>query len=219
MAPSDTALEMFKPGLVGDRRRRAPRADAENAYTNATPGPSLTLSEFGRLVCILLESGLDQTRAQSDRREGRDEFWPQSVEPAFNNPATLVSLSVAGAMAELDVNAAQRAYRGGERLKSYFFKARGLFTQIYERWSVSDPKKFVDFLPRAPRSSETSTEGKRAHILFIAMQCGNPDEDADALNFTKRTAPEGVGFDDLDSDSSGDRGNVARPAKRLRATE
>jgi hypothetical protein len=115
-----------------------------------------------------------------------------------------------------------RAHEPAGKLKSYLFKARGLFTQLYERWSVSgqnDPEQFDDFLPRAPRSSETSTEGKRAQILFIAMQSGTPDEYVDALNFTKKNAPAGVGFDDLDSDSSGDRGNAARPTKRLRATE
>jgi hypothetical protein len=84
MAPSDAALEMFKPEHVGDRRRRAFRADAANADTIANVGPSLTFSEFARLVCILLQvhsvrtnlldSGHDLTRGQSNRRVGRDEF-------------------------------------------------------------------------------------------------------------------------------------------------
>jgi hypothetical protein len=52
MAPSDAALDV-KTGYIGDRRRRAHRADAANADTIATVCPSLTLSEFARLVCIL----------------------------------------------------------------------------------------------------------------------------------------------------------------------
>jgi hypothetical protein len=84
-----------------------------------------------------------------------------------------------------------------------------------------DPETFVDFLPTAPRSTDISAEGKRAQILFIALRCGTPDEDADALNFSKKTAPKGVAYDDLNlSSSDDDRRNLTRRVtKRARASK
>jgi hypothetical protein len=63
--------------------------------------------------------------------------------------------------------------------------------------------------------TEISTEGKRALLLFVALKCGTSE--ADALNFTQKLAPDGVGFDDMDSCSSGDRDEARRPTKRSRS--
>jgi hypothetical protein len=228
-SPTDAALEAYKPVEAADRRRGA-SARISSLDENESSEPPLNLSEFGRLVCVLLQlefvrrdlmaSGLDLSRAQSDRHEGRDEFWSKSVSPAFNSPAIRVSLCAEGYLSDVNVNAPPRAHREGEKLKSIFFKSRGLFTKSYGKWSLSgqnDPERFADFLPRGPRSTEISTEGKRALLLFVALKCGTSEEDTDALNFTKKLAPDGVGFDDMDSCSSGDRDEARRPAKRSRS--
>jgi hypothetical protein len=123
-------------------------------------------------------------------------------------------------VANVDVNAAPLEYRTGDKLKRIFFKARALFTTLYARWTVSgqnDPETFVNYLPTAPRSPEISTEGKRAHILFIAMSCGTLEEDADALNFTKKTVPDGVGYDYMNDQIVCEVREV-RPSKRSRCT-
>jgi hypothetical protein len=227
LSPSDFALEVYRPAETGDRRR--PAAGQSSFDDIPTSGPSMNLSEFGQLVCVLLQnddvrrdligSGLDLSRAQSDRHEGRDDFWSNSVSSAFNDPTIRVALSMSGHLSDVDVNAPPRAIREGEKLKSIFFKSRGVFTKVYQKWSLSgqnDPERFESFLPRGPRSSEISAEGKRALILFIAMKCGTPDEDVDALDFTKKLAPDGIGFDDLDRGSSQEDGTSERPAKRSR---
>jgi hypothetical protein len=61
----------------------------------------------------------------------------------------------------------------------------------------------------------------RAHILFIALRCGTPEEDTDVLNFSRKTAPMGVGYDDLNTtDSDEEYGTTARRAtKRQRGNE
>jgi hypothetical protein len=64
-----------------------------------------------------------------------------------------------------------------------------------------DPEidSFKDFLPSAGRSStELSQEGKRAAVLFQALRCGTSQADSEALSFTIKLAPEGVGYDESD---------------------
>jgi hypothetical protein len=171
---------------VVERTERQFDGDAD---PSSMQSPSFAVSEFGRLICILLQvtsvqqdllqSGINLIRVQTDRREGRDSFWALSVECAFNDPGVRVSLATAGHLADIDVKAAPRAHRPGNQLKSAFFKARGVFTTAHMRWSLSgqmDPEKFIDFLPTAPRSTDISAEGMRAHILFIALRCGTPEE-------------------------------------------
>jgi hypothetical protein len=84
-----------------------------------------------------------------------------------------------------------------------------------------DPETFIDFLPTGPSSTDIYAEGMRAHILFIALRCGTPEGDTDALNFSRKTAPMGVGSDDLNTtDSNEDYGATARRAtKRQRGNE
>jgi hypothetical protein len=243
VAPTDAELAKWKQMEATDGRRRKARIIDATAVEQSSNGdveagctqePSFTLSEFGRLVCVLLQvdnvrqdlvrSGVDLARAQVDRREGRDDFWALSVETAFHDPGVNVSLAATGHLADVDVNAPPRAKRAGNKRKTAFFKARSVFTTAHTRWSLSgqmDPEKFVDFLPTAPRSTDISAEGKRAHILFIALRCGTLDEDVDALNFSKKTAPKGVAYDDLNlSSSDGDRRNITRRVtKRARMSK
>jgi hypothetical protein len=168
----------------------------------------------------LIASGVDLSRAQADRLEERDSFLSRSVESSFNNTLCQVRLDADGHIANVDVNASPLEYRTGDTLNTIFFKARALFTTLYARWIVSgqnDPEMFVNYLPTAPRSAEISTEGKRAYTLFIAMNCGTLDEDADALNFAKKTVPDGVGYDDLKDQIDWEISEV-RPSKRSRGT-
>jgi hypothetical protein len=168
----------------------------------------------------LLASGLNLTRAQVDRRLGRDDFWGHSVERVFNNLSTLVSLAFTGHLNGVDVQAPPPVYRAGEKLKFMCFKSRGVFTSTYSKWSVSGqnyPENFVDYLPTLPRSTEISVEGKKALVLFVSMRCGIPEEDTDVLNFTKKTCPPGVGYDDLDTNEScNDQDDEPRQKKRAR---
>jgi hypothetical protein len=230
VAPSDEALDIFKPLRARDRRRRTTANQDSVNVGNVQQGPSFSFSEFGRLVCVLLQvdtvrkdliaSGADLSRAQDDRREERDSLWSHSVESSFNDASCRVRLDADGHVANVDVNAAPLEYRTGDKLKRIFFKARALFTTLYARWTVSgqnDPETFVNYLPTAPRSPEISTEGKRAHILFIAMSCGTLEEDADALNFTKKTVPDGVGYDYMNDQIVCEVREV-RPSKRSRCT-
>jgi hypothetical protein len=50
------------------------------------------------------------------------------------------------------------------------------------------------------------------------MRCGRPDAEADALDFTNKTAPDGVAYDDLNTSESNERDNdrARMPAKRSR---
>jgi hypothetical protein len=55
---------------------------------------------------------------------------------------------------------------------------------------------FKDLLPSSGRSStEISQDGKRAVILFQALRCGTSQEDSEALSYTIKLAPEGVGYE------------------------
>jgi hypothetical protein len=141
------------------------------------------------------------------------------VSSAFNDPTIRVALSMNGHLPDVDVNAPPRAMWEGETLKSIFVKSRGVFTKLYQKWSLSgqnDPERFESFLPRGPRLSEISAEGKRALIPFIALKCGTPDEDVDAFELTKKLAPDGIGFDDLDCGSSQEDGTSEWPAKQIK---
>jgi hypothetical protein len=65
-----------------------------------------------------------------------------------------------------------------------------------------DPEKFIDFLPTAPRSNDISAEVMRAHIRFVTLRCGTIGEDTDALNFSRKTAPMGVVYEDVNTTDS-----------------
>jgi hypothetical protein len=67
-----------------------------------------------------------------------------------------------------------------------------------------DPEidSFKDFLPSAGRSStELSQDGKRAAILFQELRCRTSQADSEALSYTIKLAPEGVGYDESDGGS------------------
>ena len=71
---------------------------------------------------------------------------------------------------------------------------RALFSECHRRCSVSgqmDPESFASFLPVRPGGGDT-LDGQKAHVLFRALRCGEPDEDKEALNFTTKIAAEGV---------------------------
>ena len=63
----------------------------------------MTTNEFSPLVCVLLqcneartallESGLDLSRVQQQRRESRDAFWELIVAPLFNDATILFTLT------------------------------------------------------------------------------------------------------------------------------
>jgi hypothetical protein len=100
VAPSDEALDIFKPVRARDRCRRATANQDSVNVDNVQQWPSFSLSEFGCLVCVLLQmdmvrkdriaSGSDLSRAQADRREERDSFWSRSVESSFNDSSCRV---------------------------------------------------------------------------------------------------------------------------------
>jgi hypothetical protein len=61
---------------------------------------------------------------------------------------------------------------------------------------------FKDFLPSAGRSStELSQDGKRAAILLQALRCGTSKADLEALSYSIKLSPEGVGYDESDGGS------------------
>jgi hypothetical protein len=159
--------------------------------------PGINISEFARLLCVLtqvphvlaelLNSGMDITRAQSDRHEGRDDMWAKSIETAFNDPTIVLSLPGMADMTEVDASTVPQCHRGGEKLKSLFFKTRALFTKVYERWSASgqnDPDRVANFLPLNTRSNEVESDGKRVHVIFLTMRLRSPDADLELLNFS-----------------------------------
>jgi hypothetical protein len=108
---------------------------------NGQQEPTSTLSEFGRLVCVLLQvnvfckdliaSGVDLSRAQADRREERESFWYRSIESSLNETPCQVRLDADEHIANIDGNASPIVDRTGDTLKRIFFKARALFTTLY----------------------------------------------------------------------------------------
>jgi hypothetical protein len=112
VAPTDAELAKWKPLEATDGRRCKARIIDATAVEQSSNGdveaggtqePSFTLSDSGRLVCVLLQvenvrqdlvrSGVDIARAQVDRREGRDDFWALSVVIAFHDSGVNVSLA------------------------------------------------------------------------------------------------------------------------------
>ncbi len=51
-------------------------------------------------------------------------------------------------------------------------------------------------------------------ILFYAIGCGTPHEDLDLLEFTKKTAPDGIAHDDGDKHGLSRRGGTSRKRAR-----
>ena len=66
----------------------------------------------------------------------------------------------------------------------------------YEASGQNDPDNFAHFIPRTPSTRELSSAGKRCIVLFVAMKCGTPEEDQDALELTKKDAAPGMGWDE-----------------------
>jgi hypothetical protein len=124
VAPNDNELYKWRPADARDGRCRTSRAAVVerterqfdgDADPSSMKSPSFAVSEFGSLICILLQvtsvrqdllqSGINLTRAQTDRRKGRDSFWALSVECVFNDPGVRVGLASAGHLDDVDVNA------------------------------------------------------------------------------------------------------------------
>ncbi len=183
--------------------------------------PPMTLSEFARLMGLLtkndlarralIQSGLDLTREQQQRREGRDAFWESLIARLFNDRTVRVELDLRGCISgpndvgTVNSNAPPAAPRGGAWLKDRFFAVRALFTKAYARWTVSGQNNpevgaFQNFVAPAPNSTTMSLQGKFTCIMFHALGCGTKEEDTEVLNFTCKLAPEGVGYDDDDED-------------------
>jgi hypothetical protein len=110
-APIDGDLVELMPDGCLDRRRRGP-CNSRVGVATVPVEPGINVSEFARFICVLtqvqhvraelLTSGMDLTRAQLDRHEGRDDMWSKSIETAFNDPTTVLSLPAMADMPEVD---------------------------------------------------------------------------------------------------------------------
>eukprot|EP00171_Calliarthron_tuberculosum_P005085 IDg5085t1 len=203
-----------------EHQRYLETAPARGSRKNGAP--PMTLSEFARLMGLLtkndsarsalIQSELDLTREQQQRREGRDVFWESLIARLFNDPAVRVDLDLRGCISgpndvgTVNSNETPAVPRGGAWLKDRFFAVRALFTKSYARWTVSGQNNpeagvFQNFVAPSPNSTTMSVQGKFTCIMFHALGCGTKEEDTEVLNFTCKLAPHGVGYDDDDEDS------------------
>jgi hypothetical protein len=227
--PSVEQLSKHRPSSKTVEPKRRGRAGFGGADADTHYDPQLSLSEFGRLMCVLvdvptcrnslIQSGQDLTRAEQDALVGRDDFWGTAVEVAFNDPDTVVAMSTAGYIAGVDVTAAPLAHRTIDKLKKMFYSIRGMFTRIKQRRSVSgnndsDPHDVVRFLPVT--RGRVSTESQRVHHMFIAMRMGTPEVDDTLVTFSRKIVPSGVAYDYMSSAGDEDRATARR--KRVRLT-
>ncbi len=82
---------------------------------------------------------------------------------------------------------------------------------------MGDDLPFASSVSTAARTVALGAEGKRCCIMFAALRCGKVDEDEDLLNFTKKTAPHGIGYDDYEVEE--DRGCGGTSPKKRRTAE
>ena len=178
---------------------------------------AIATHEFARLVGILidneeartglLQSGIDLTRVEQQRRSDRDEFWETTVARLHNNPNIVVRANFTGLVDAdehqtlLNPNISVPQRRSGAWLKGRFFSVRTIFTRAFHNWTRSgqnspEGHNFSDFVPRAPSSTAISSIGRFCLILFYAMKWGTENEDTEVLNFTSKLAPLGLGYDD-----------------------
>jgi hypothetical protein len=210
LAPCNTSLQKFSP--FANKEKGATRSSV------ASGGGALPIDEFARLLSVLIDddearsalllSGLNLSREQLDRREGRDEFWISVVEARFNDPEALFILPGGPPPTYLtDVNAAAppAAHRSGDFLKSKFFEIRAAFTTWHQRWAVSgnyDTGNFRDFVARpAPGSAAHPNVARCALVLFHALRVGEKNcADMAILDWVTKTANEVAMYDDADPD-------------------
>eukprot|EP00171_Calliarthron_tuberculosum_P015036 IDg15036t1 len=67
---------------------------------------------------------------------------------------------------------------------------------------MHDTDRISDFVDTIRGTGEFTEEAKRFLITFYALRCGTPDVDTDLLNFTLKTIPRDVRYDDNEVDLS-----------------
>lgn len=181
---------------------------------------AITTHEFARLFCLLVEneqarrellqSGLDLTRIEQQRRMDRDVFWESIVAVLHNDPTKTVGTKFIGCVdaddnhTSINPNLPVPQKQSGSWLKEKFFSVRAAFIRAFHNWTrsgqnSSDGFAFHKFVPRAPSSTAISSIGRYCLIMFYAMKCGTEEEDTEVLNFTSKIVPFGAGYDDGDA--------------------
>lgn len=211
-------------------RQMAPD-DCFPAHAVASPTtPPFCTNEFARLLALIIDGGAeirrsllltgqDLSRDELDRGVDRDAVWGDLISPKFNDRSVVVSLNLGGRVDGVDAAAAPLAERSGLKLLSAYNKTKSVFTKAYRDWTVSgsnDTDKIGDFVSTQRASGEPSEEGKRALLMFYALKCGTPEEDADLLEFTLKTCARGVAYDDDEQTLQENRRRQAGGSSRRR---
>ncbi len=238
--PENQTLRMLQAPPVGvikafvlqGRNVVAGRSVNSTAMAGGSADPPFSNSEFARLMALLttsesaraalLRSGGTLERSELDAGVRRDDFWVSVVEKEFNDHSNNLRLDLSASVDDrsIDASAVPLAYRTGAKLKDMFFQTRGLFTRAHRNWSASgqndngDDLPFSGFVNTVARTTTLSAEGKRCCIMFAALRCGGDDELHDLLDFTKKTAPHGIGYDDDDFDDQQGRRHNSRKKRR-----
>lgn len=163
----------------------------------------------------------DLTRDELDRAVDRDGIWEAVIAPRFNYPSVHVVLDLTGKVYGVDASAAPLARRFGEKLLDVFNKNKAIFTNMYKNWTASgsnDTDFIGDFVSLRRSSGEPNEEARRALITFFALLCGTPDADTDLLDFTLKTAPGGVAYND-DDDSVDVHSRLCGSARKRKRQE
>jgi hypothetical protein len=183
VAPTDASLAHHK----AIRTSRG-----KNKLDARTTTASLTVIEFARLVCFLvndeqvraalLKSGLELTHSELDSRAHRDEFWVKFVEPKTNDTSQHASLpgrNLPHCLMNVDPNAPAVQFRTGDFLKRKFYESRASFTQWRMNWSQSgnyDVDSFERYVAQPPPGSTYfPIVSLCAIILFHTTRCGEKD--------------------------------------------
>ena len=126
--------------------------------------PNFLAIEYAQLMALvtdnekaraaLLKSGVDLTRHEQQRREGRDDFWSDFIAPLYNDPSVTVTFRICQILPECGVdesgvNHIARTQRSLTTVKEKFFSVRSHFTRSYNIWTVSghnDPENVRSYV-------------------------------------------------------------------------
>ncbi len=165
------------------------------------------LNEFARLIAVriesgpeiraeLLQTGKDLSHAEQDRRSNRDAIWDNEIATRFNDARVPGFLDLAGKVSDVDATAAPLARRAGDKLldvlnKIKRFLQRHILTGLSPAKTTSTP--FETLCPLTPREKEPFSGRKESNDTFYVPKMRNPSRrSSNLLEFTKKTAPDGV---------------------------
>lgn len=150
-------------------------ADCSVAPLRACTAPSLTVSEYARLVALLARDC-----------EARSVSWDTELERVYNDANEDVKLdvqSVASLVAfEIDASWAPTRFRNVALLRATHDLVSALFSAAYAKWSLARHTRgargtpFCNFVNAAAGTTRLSKLGTMCCILFVAARIGAPDQ-------------------------------------------